>query len=331
MTASVVAGRCPESADTVLLLRALGLGDALTGVAALRGIRRAWPASRLVLAAPSAYGAWLRDLGLVDEMLPTTGLAPLDWPAGETGHVAVNLHGCGPQSHRVLAATRPIRLVAFRCAEAGHHDGPDWSWDEHEVDRWCRLVGTAGGQCGPDDLRLPRFAPLHDAVVIHPGAASGSRRWPVVRWREVVRALSSDGRRVLVTGGPDERRRCARVAAGQPAVWDLSGTLSVAALADLVAGASLFISGDTGPAHLATAYVTPSVLLFGPTSPARWGPAIDADRHIVLWHGDRVVPGGGDPHAAEIDPGLAAIEVEEVLAAAARVGYRRRAAPLATA
>jgi ADP-heptose:LPS heptosyltransferase len=304
--------------DTVLVLRALGLGDTVTGVAALRGIRRAWPAHRLVLAVPERYGGWLRDLGIVDEVLPTSGLVPLRWPAG-TGHIAVNLHGCGPESHRLLQATRPARLVAFECAAAGHRAGPAWSRDEHEVDRWCRLVADAGGPCGRDDLRLARLAAAHDEVVVHPGAAAGSRQWPVPRWRAVVESLARDGRRVVVTGSPDEQQLCAQVADGRPGVRDLSGQLSVAALADLVAGAPLFVSGDTGPAHLATAYGTPSVLLFGPTSPHRWGPAVDPDRHVVLWHSDRVAPGGGDPHAAELDPALAAIDVAEVRSAARRL------------
>jgi hypothetical protein len=55
------------------------------------------------------------------------------------------------------------------------------------------------------------------------------------------------------------------------------------------------------------------VLLFGPTSPARWGPVIDLDRHVVLWHGGT---GNADPHAGQLDPALARIEVAEVLAAA---------------
>lgn len=299
--------------DTVLVLRALGLGDTVTGIAALRGVRRAWPASRLVLAAPIQYGDWLRGLGVVDEVLHTDGLARLDWP--DRGHLAVNLHGCGPQSHRLLQATVPARLVAFRCAAAGHEAGPDWSGDEHEIVRWCRLAADAGGPCGLEDLRLPRLAPEHGEVVVHPGAASAARRWPADRWRQVVRALVGRGHDVTITGGHRESGRCAGIADGLPQVRNLAGQLSVSELADLVSGAPLLLAGDTGPAHLATAYGTPSVLLFGPISPARWGPAIDADRHIVLWHGK---PSRGDPHADEIDPALAQIEVPEVLDAAFR-------------
>ena len=53
----------------VLVLRALGLGDALTGVAALRGVRRAWPGRRLVLAGPEGIGGWFVRLGLVDAVV----------------------------------------------------------------------------------------------------------------------------------------------------------------------------------------------------------------------------------------------------------------------
>src|SRR5690606_25199260 len=79
-----------------------------------------------------------------------------------------------------------------------------------------------------------------------------------------------------------------------------------------VARAELLICGDTGVAHLATALRTPSVLLFGPTSPAHWGPPAARTWHRVLWKGAR-----GDPHASRIDPGLARITVGEVREAVA--------------
>src|SRR5690606_35119310 len=130
--------------------------------------------------------------------------------------------------------------------DAGHETGPHWSDAEHEVDRWCRLVTEAGGPCGRDDLRLPRLGDSHRSVVVHPGAAFASRCWPVARWRSVVASLAARGVPVVVTGSRDERVRCARVASAHPAVRNLCGKLSVPALADLIAGAPLLVSGDTG-------------------------------------------------------------------------------------
>ncbi|WP_413451743.1 glycosyltransferase family 9 protein [Georgenia phoenicis] len=300
----------------VLVLRALGLGDALTGVAALRGVRRAWPGRRVVLAGPEGIGGWFVRLGLVDAVVPTAGLDEPLAVGGAGGHVAVNLHGRGPQSHRLLAATMPSQLVAFACAEAGHPASvadvaPEFRDGEHEVARWCRLLAAAGGDCGPEDLRLPvePAEGVADAVLLHPGAASGSRRWPAERWHELARRLTAAGHRVLVTGSPAEAGLCAEVA-GDVAT-SVAGEHDVPGLASLVAGARLLVCGDTGVAHVATGVGTPSVLLFGPTPPAAWGPAVDTERHVVLWHGD----GTGDPHAAELDPALAAITVDEVEAA----------------
>jgi ADP-heptose:LPS heptosyltransferase len=324
-----------DTADAVLVLRALGLGDALTGIPALRGIRRAWPDRFIVLAAPPASGRWLRDLGVVEEVLPTSGLADLSWPPagwiGVGGHIAVNLHGRGPRSHRVLNATAPDRLVAFRSATGGHLTGPQWRQDEHEVARWCRLLSTVNGPCTEQDLRLPSGEPRQQHIVLHPGAASGSRRWPVDRWGQVAAELWRKGHRVAITGGPAERELCAAVvaaarstsgfdglegtatAARRRPIQVLAGTLTFSDLADIVSTAGLLISGDTGVAHVATAFGTRSVLLFGPTPPGRWGPAIDQHLHTVLWHGDS--GRSGDPHGHEVDPALAAITVEDVLTA----------------
>ena len=330
-------GLAGQDEGTVLVLRALGLGDALTAVPALRGVRRAWPGRRVLLAAPEDVGGWLRDLGLVDGVVPTRGLEPLAWAeeaatvtrAHPAGHVAVNLHGSGPESHRVLLETAPVQVVAFASGEAGV-DGPSWDPDEHEVDRWCRLVTEAGGACSRDDLRLDAPSSRGPHVVVHPGAASGSRRWPAERFAASARHLARAGHHVVVTGDGDERDLCARVVAdavgdrdgsapGASAgtVTDTAGTLDLPALADLVATARLVVCGDTGVAHLATAYGTPSVVLFGPTPPSAWGPALDPDLHVVLWHGDDgAARHRGDPHADAVDPALARIAVDEVVAAA---------------
>src|SRR5581483_1949154 len=70
--------------------------------------------------------------------------------------------------------------------------------------------------------------------------------------------------------------------------------------------------GDTGVAHLATAFGVPSVILFGPIPPAEWGPPPDRPWHRALWAGRR-----GDPHGDAPDPGLLALRVDDVLGALA--------------
>lgn len=299
-------------APVVLALRALGLGDALTGVPALRGLRRAYPDHRLLIACGPELGRWLTTLRVVDGVVPTHGLEGLT--GAPRPDVAVDLHGCGPRSHQVLRMTKPRKLYGFYCAAADFTDGPVWDASVHEVDRWCTLVRWLGGSCDRSDLRIPVQSRGADAgpVVIHPGAASASRRWPVPRWRRLVQELS-ERQPVVVTGGSAEEARCAAITRGTAAV-SRAGRTPLAELAALVAGSRLVVSGDTGIAHLATAYGIPSVTLFGPVSPALWGPAIDQDIHRCIWHGaGATVP--GDPHGESIDPRLDAITVPEVLSA----------------
>lgn len=309
----------------LLVLRALGLGDLLASVPALRGCRRAWPQHRLVLAAPRLLAEWAQRLGLVDATVDAAPLEPLRWD-GPPPDVAVNLHGRGPQSHQLLQALTPGRLLAFDQPGAGHV-GPPWRGPgaavEHEVGRWNRLLdASTGGRsaCSVDDLLLPSPttpSPRAGAVVVHPGAASRSRRWPAGRFAAVAAHLSSTGREVVVTGGAAETAVTEEVvrAAGLDPSADLGGRLDLDELHALVDGASLVVVGDTGVGHLATASRTPSVHLFGPVSPDAWGPVIDADRHRVLWHGEPHEDADGDPHGDEVDARLDRIRVDEVVRA----------------
>jgi len=294
----------------VLVLRALGLGDLLTAVPALRALRAAYPSAQITLATPVALAPLALLTGAVDVVNDTQPLASLD-PGLAGADVAVNLHGRGPESTRLLAATRPHRLIAFYAGL----NAPAWRRDEHEVRRWCRLLAESGIPTDPTDLdlRQPKVpSPAPGAVVLHPGAASGSRRWPIDRWAEVGRVVAATGRPVVVSGGSEEAALAAELVrrAGLAPESSLAGRTGLLELAALVAGAHRVVSGDTGVAHLATAYRTPSVLLFGPTPPSLWGPPPDRTEHTVLWTG-----GTGDPHGDVPDASLLEISVEQTLAA----------------
>jgi ADP-heptose:LPS heptosyltransferase len=323
---------------TVLALRALQIGDLLVAVPALRALRRAHPEHRLVLATSAALAPLVERVGGVDLLLPTPDPTAVPWSGRP--EVVVNLHGTGPQSHRALDALNPGRRIGFRCRDAG----PGWvgpAWDTvaavhpHERARWCALLESVGIAADADDLRLP--SPHHAGrtpagsglvgrpadgspapVLVHPGAAYGAKRWPVERFAAVAAALDGPSTPVLVTGSDAERDLAITVArrAGLPVDRVLAGRTDLGALCDLVARAGLVISGDTGIAHLASAYRTPSVVLFGPVDPAQWGPPADGP-HVALAH---PATRRGERFVDEPDPALLAIGVEEVLAAAAGAG-----------
>jgi ADP-heptose:LPS heptosyltransferase len=293
------------SRPKAVVLRALGLGDFVTGLPALAMLRQALPAHRLVLAAPARFGALL-PLGVpVDELVPTGELEPI--PVHGPVDVGVDLHGNGPASRRLIEQLRPRRVVGF----GGRSSlvGPPWRADEHEVARWCRLISETFRVPMPVDpsvagaLRHPPASTPSDAVIIHPGAAAPARRWPVDRFAAIARRLLDASHDVTVTGTPEENALVAEVA--RTGARPVTG-MSLVELCGSVASAPLILSGDTGIAHLAAAYRTPSVVLMGPVSPTQWGPPEDP-RHVVLWHGAE-----GDPHADRPHSGLLTIGVDEV-------------------
>jgi ADP-heptose:LPS heptosyltransferase len=293
-----------EASLLVVALRALGLGDLLAAVPALRALTEAFPGHRRVLAAPAGLTPVARWVGW--DVRDTAPLAPLD-PSLHGADLAVNLHGRGPQSTALLRAARPRRLLAY---DAG---GPAWDEREHERARWCRLLAASGIPADPRrvEVAVPSGqVPVTGATLVHPGAARPAVRWPAERFAAVAAAEHRRGRRVLVTGSAQERDLAAHVAgtAGLPADAVLAGTTDLDALARLVAASDRVVSADTGIAHLAVALGTPSVTIFGPVSPACWGPPPDRPRHRVLWAGRE-----GDPHAPEPFPGLARISVDAVL------------------
>ena len=297
---------------TVLALRALGLGDVLTAVPALRALAETFSDRPRVFAGPAALAplATLAGFEAHVEVRSLDDMAPVTPP-----HVAVNLHGRGPQSHRLLLGMRPKALLAFAHPEVPEsRGGPAWGEDEHEVERWCRLVRSAGIACDPTRLDIeppPGHVPAAaGATLVHPGAATAARRWPVERWARVAHRELAEGRRVVVTGSAAERDLAHDLArrAGVPDRDVLAGRTDVLTLARVVAAVDVVLCGDTGVAHLATALGTPSVVLFGPTSPARWGPPRDRPQHRVLWAGLT-----GDPHADVPSEGLLMIEADDVV------------------
>jgi hypothetical protein len=266
-----------------------------------------------VLATPSWLGPLALLSGAVDAVQHTPGLVPLRFGSPD---LAVNLHGSGPQSHRLLQALRPRRLVAYASPEAGV-PGPTWRDVEHQTTRWCRLIRVElGVTCDEEELDLVAPStrpPTSGAVVIHPGAAFPSRRCPPERFSAVARSLTQAGESVVVTGSASERALADHVAGSAGILPSaVHAGRSLLDLAALVASARLVVCGDTGMAHLATAYRTPSVVLFGPVSPAGWGPPPGRPQHRIIWHGD----GTGDPWGSDVDRALAAITVDEVVEAA---------------
>lgn len=309
-------GIVQDGKPELLVLRALKLGDLLVAVPALHALRRAYPGHRLRYAAQGWLSEALELVGGFD-LLPTHGLdEPLPVRPGSVD-IAVNLHGSGPESQDRIEAVKARQTIGHA---SRYRDGPPWRPELHERERWVRLLEWHGIEADPLDFRLSipaAEAPVPAATVLHVGAAYGSRLWPADRFAAVASRLSNSGHNVIFTGSGKERERALEVCrtARIPDSAVLAGKIGLGEFAAMIAAARLVVSADTGAAHMASAYGTPSVVLFGPAPPEIWGPP--PGPHAVL---TRAELRRGDIFASDPDPALLAVSVHDVLAAVRALG-----------
>jgi ADP-heptose:LPS heptosyltransferase len=171
-----------------------------------------------------------------------------------------------------------------------------WSPGEHQLEQRRRLLESLG--IPAEDLRPTLYPSPHDratvamllhavralrpVIVLHVGAGTAAKRWPLSHYVELARLLYEQTRGTLIcVGGPEDLRRAHQLdRAGFPGInW--VGKLTVLQLAALLEEADLFVGPDSGPAHVAAAAGTRTIALFsGTNDAAQWCPI--GPRVVVL-------------------------------------------------
>lgn len=136
-------------------------------------------------------------------------------------------------------------------------------------------------------LSLPGVGPL---VLIHPGGGENpgmvlpAKRWPAKRLATLADMLMEQaGARVVLVGGSRDGGLAAAIQEKAAAsLANLVGRLTLGELAALMERAALYIGHDTGATHLAVAMETPTIAIYGPSDPARYGP-FGSEKAVALW------------------------------------------------
>ncbi|NWG24267.1 MAG: lipopolysaccharide heptosyltransferase II [Pseudorhodoplanes sp.] len=168
----------------------------------------------------------------------------------------------------------------------------DLRWGERNLER---MIDCCGALALPRDAALPPDWPVPNLVVpdreladwltrngldkearpivaFAPGAVGPGKAWPPEHYAALARRLAQTGASIWVLGGPNERPLARQIAAeGGPAVRDLTGTDLRNAILALKA-ADVAVTNDSGLMHISAGLGTPTVAIFGPTSPRLWGP-----------------------------------------------------------
>jgi heptosyltransferase-2 len=143
------------------------------------------------------------------------------------------------------------------------------------VERLLALAGRLEGASPPvslgltaaDDAAVDSWLAAHRVpprfLALAPGSIWGTKRWPY--YRELISRLDQP---VVIVGGTDDAPLAESVAENSAgSAISAAGALSLRQAAALIRRASLLVTNDSAPLHLATAVGTPIVALFGPTVP----------------------------------------------------------------
>lgn len=296
----------PMTPRTVVVLRALQLGDLLCAVPAFRSLRAAFPRAHIALIGlPWSKTFVDRFARYLDEFIEFPGYPGLPERPVEVFAIpdflaamqrrrfdlAIQMHGSGQYTNPLLTLLGASMTAGF-VHEGGHC--PDERrfllYPDHlpEADRHLALLRHLGIPAHDHRLEFPLT--LHDEtacralhasyglqpgsyVCLHPGGRGASRRWAPHRYGLVGNRLIELGYRVVITGTQEERPITRAVMAHmREQATDLTGQTDLGALAVLLDQSALLIANDTGVSHVAAALQVPSVIVCVGSDPVRWSP-----------------------------------------------------------
>jgi lipopolysaccharide heptosyltransferase I len=295
-----------------LIVRLGAMGDVVHAIPVAAALRRAYPDARIDWLVSGKHREILDLVPVIDRRLvindrnDASGGTPLiaairELRAGQYD-IALDLQGLIKSAVLARASGAP-RVVGFssryareRLARVFYTDAYDPGrgglYDpretRHVVDINLGLLSVLGmtsavaefpiEHVDSDAARLASRQTGGRYALLNPGAAWPNKRWPPARLAAVaVELRRKHDMMSVVLWGPGEESLAADVVAGAGGAAVLSAKTTLADLVALARGASLMVSGDTGPTHVAAALGTPIVGIYGPTRPARNGPLAPLD------------------------------------------------------
>lgn len=296
------------------------LGDVVMSLPALRAIREKFSHARITVAAgtPSSQivelSGYADDVIAIDRVALRDGFIPtsilriftvvkevrrrqFDFVIDLHSFSETNLLGFLSRAPKRLFARRPGRSLDFLANFSPKPPVDQNDPDQHLVDRYLDVLKPLGIA---DIPRIPSLTPriadnrAIDALLkkakaeagtplvgLFPGAGHPGRAWPVKAWVELADFLiRNDSVRPLVFIGPEERAAAQSMRRQFPTSAIFLEKLSIGELAAAQARLAVFVSNDTGPAHIAAAVGAPIVVLIGRPTPHAYIPLANSKRLI---------------------------------------------------
>jgi heptosyltransferase-1 len=285
--------------NRILIVKLGALGDVVHAIPVAAALRRAFPSARIDWLVSPKHREILDLVPVIDRRLVMNDarmLGAISELRGNAYDVAIDLQGL-IKSAALARASGAARVIGFTSRYARERlarwfyteaydpgGGGMYHIDErHVIYTNLGVLETLGIAAGAPEFPIDRVDSSVAAevatrtggryAILNPGAAWPNKRWMPARFAAVASELRA--RHALpsvVAWGPGEESMAEEVVRQSSGAAMMSPRTAIADLVALARGASLYLSGDTGPAHIAAAVGTPLVGIYGPTRASRNGP-----------------------------------------------------------
>jgi lipopolysaccharide heptosyltransferase I len=294
-----------DHAERFLIVRLGSLGDVVHAIPAAAALRARHPEAEIDWIVDPRYVELVRMVEGIDGVIPfdpRQGFRQLLHTARRLRRrqydVVIDLQGL-LKSAVLARAAGPRRVIGFTRAHLRepmarffYSETVDPGDAPHVIQKGIGLMRAVG--VDDPSIAFPIAVPRSTAadalaarvgssgyMLINPGAAWPNKRWPAARFGALAAAIRERrGLRSVVLWGPGEEAAASAVVASSGGAAEQAPATSITDILAIAKGASLMVSGDTGPMHIAGAVGTPIVALFGPTRAERNGPWSPADISI---------------------------------------------------
>ena len=160
----------------------------------------------------------------------------------------------GHEVHRYLRVLKLLNIDAVTSfLEFWHTDA-----DRHSIERLLRAEG---------------ILPDNRIIALNLGTTWATKRWDVTNFADLIQQIARllPEIKIVLVGSPEERV-LAKALPASLSVTNLVGKTEILQLGALLERCEVCVTADSAPMHIAAAVGTPTVALFGPTSPARHQP-----------------------------------------------------------
>jgi len=285
----------PSEPERILIIQTAFPGDVILTIPMAQAIKTAFPLSRTdMLVTPLAASLlsgnpWLNEVLEFDKKGMDSGIGGLLSVAGK---LKSREYGLALIPHRSLRSAALAALAGIS-VRIGFHKSAGrflltqvvhYEHGAHEVDRNLSLLNILLPEIKEpnfpwlypsenDRLRVEEFLTSHGMtepaklIGVAPGTVWNTKRWPEERFAELCYMFASDGFEVLLIGGREDAKLCARISNAVSSVRSAAGEFSFLESAEAIRRCRLLVSNDSAPMHVARAVETPVLAIFGATVP----------------------------------------------------------------